>query len=174
MPLIAWTDHCKRCYFRVTKFSRLAAQKHIRGLLNSRWADAHLSFWYCTMLTSFNEWYIYIYVCIKLGSTKTKQVSDRLEYITNLHQHIWLIHNSYVSKMCIPIFCAGFWIRASWICAKYTKINVPQIFPLLQIVRSIQQAVCNIIRTHCRCMTNPVFKISVTFLLRLSCITNKS
>ena len=29
-------------YFRVTKFSRLAAQKHIRGLLNSRWADAHL------------------------------------------------------------------------------------------------------------------------------------
>ena len=38
--------YCKRCYFRVTKFSRLAAQKHIRGLLNSRWADAHLSFWY--------------------------------------------------------------------------------------------------------------------------------
>ena len=28
--------YCKRCYFRVTKFSRLAAQKHIRGLLNSR------------------------------------------------------------------------------------------------------------------------------------------
>ena len=26
----------QRCYFRVTKFSRLAAQKHIRGLLNSR------------------------------------------------------------------------------------------------------------------------------------------
>ena len=39
-----WTKckYCKRCYFRVTKFSRLAAQKHIRGLLNSRWADAHL------------------------------------------------------------------------------------------------------------------------------------
>ena len=37
-------EYCKRCYFRVTKFSRLAAQKHIRGLLNSRWADAHLSF----------------------------------------------------------------------------------------------------------------------------------
>ena len=51
--------YCKRCYFRVTKFSRLAAQKHIRGLLNSRWADAHLLFWYCT---SFNEWYIYMYV----------------------------------------------------------------------------------------------------------------
>ena len=27
---------------------------------------------------------------------------------------------------------AGFWIRACWICAKYAKINVPQIFPLLQ------------------------------------------
>ena len=52
--------YCKCCYFCVTKFSRLAAQKHIRWLLNSRWADAHLSFWYCTMLTSFNEWYIYI------------------------------------------------------------------------------------------------------------------
>ena len=70
-------DYCKRCYFRVTKFSRLAAPKHIRGLLNSRWADAHLSFWYCTMLTSFNEWYIYIHVCL-LGSTKTKQVQGRI------------------------------------------------------------------------------------------------
>ena len=30
------TDYCKRCYFHVTKFSRLAAQKHIRGLLNMR------------------------------------------------------------------------------------------------------------------------------------------
>ena len=27
---------------------------------------------------------------------------------------------------------AGFWIRACWICAKYAKINVPRIFPLLQ------------------------------------------
>ena len=27
---------------------------------------------------------------------------------------------------------AGFLIRACWICAKYAKINVPQIFPLLQ------------------------------------------
>ena len=124
--------YCKRCYFRVTKFSRLNSTKHIRGLLNLRWADAHLPFWYCTMLTSFNEWYIYM--CI-LGSTKTKQVPDRLEYITHLRQHIWSIHNSYMSKMCIQnianIF-AGFWIRACWICAKYAKINVPRIFPLLQ------------------------------------------
>ena len=28
--------YCKRCYFRGINFSRLAAQKHIRGLLNSR------------------------------------------------------------------------------------------------------------------------------------------
>ena len=75
------------------------------------------------------------YKYISLGSTKTKQVSDRLEYITHLHQHTWSIHNSYVSRMCIQnivnIF-AGFWIRACWISAKFTKINVPQIFPLLQ------------------------------------------
>ena len=46
-------------------FSRLAAQKHIRGLLNSRWADAHLlTCHFCkAQLTSFNEWYIYKYVC---------------------------------------------------------------------------------------------------------------
>ena len=50
--------YCKRFYFRAINFSRFAAQKHIRGLLNSRWADAHLSFLYCTKLTSFNEWYI--------------------------------------------------------------------------------------------------------------------
>ena len=50
--------YCKRCYFRAINFSRFAAQKHIRGLLNSRSADAHLSFLYCTKLTSFNEWYI--------------------------------------------------------------------------------------------------------------------
>ena len=41
--------YCKRFYFRATNFSRFAAQKHIRGLLNSRWADAHLSFLYCTI-----------------------------------------------------------------------------------------------------------------------------
>ena len=58
-----WTNkssllgYCKSFYFRAINFSRFAAQKHIRGLLNSRWADAHLSFLYCTKLTSFNEWY---------------------------------------------------------------------------------------------------------------------
>ena len=35
-------QYCKRWYFRVINFSCFAAQKHIRGLLNSRWADAHL------------------------------------------------------------------------------------------------------------------------------------
>ena len=37
--------YCKRV-------SRLAAQKHICGLLNSRWADTHLIFLYCT-----NTWH---------------------------------------------------------------------------------------------------------------------
>ena len=78
--------YCKRCYFRVTKFSRLAAQKHIRGLLNSRWADAHLSFWYCTMLTSFNEWYIYMYVCNWAAQKQSRSQTDLS--ITHLHQHI--------------------------------------------------------------------------------------
>ena len=53
MQIVDHLLYCKRCYFRVTKFSRLAAQKHIRGLLNSRWADAHLSFWYCKYFCGF-------------------------------------------------------------------------------------------------------------------------
>ena len=129
--------YCKRCYFRVTKFSRLAAQKHIRGLLNSRWADAHLSFWYCTMLTSFNEWYIYMYVCNWTAQKQSRSQTD----LKPIWINTWSIHNSYVSKMCIQnianIF-AGFWIRACWICAKYAKINVPRIFPLLQYWLSCQ------------------------------------
>ena len=132
-----WLVHyCKRCYFRVTKFSRLAAQKHIRGLLNSRWADAHLSFWYCTMLTSFNEWYNYMYVCNWQHKNKagliqtwvynpfasTHMVNTQLLRVQNVH-----------TKYCIlQIFSRVFWIRACWICAKYAKINVPRIFPLLQ------------------------------------------
>ena len=66
--------YCKRCYFRVTKFSRLAAQKHIRGLLNSRWADAHLSYWYCTI----NEWYMYIYmyVCNWAAQKQSRSQTD--------------------------------------------------------------------------------------------------
>ena len=72
-------------------------------------------------------WYVCIaqilniirYIYKQLGSTKTKQASyNILQYITHLHQHTWLIHNSYMSKMCIQnianIF-AGFWIRACWI-----------------------------------------------------------
>ena len=55
--LVLKRKYCKCCYFRRINFSRLAAQKHIRGLLNSRWAEVHLSFLYCTKLTSFNEWY---------------------------------------------------------------------------------------------------------------------
>ena len=46
-------------YFCGINFSRLAAQKHIRGLLNSRWADAHLSFLYCTI--NIIQWMIHIY-----------------------------------------------------------------------------------------------------------------
>ena len=55
-------EYCKRWYFRVINFSRFAAQKHIRGLLNSRWADAHLSFLYCTI--NIIQWMIYLQVCM--------------------------------------------------------------------------------------------------------------
>ena len=142
--------YCKRCYFRVTKFSRLAAQKHIRGLLNSRWADAHLSFWYCTMLTSFNEWYIYMYVCNWIAQKQSRSQTDLS--ITHLHQRIWSIHNSYASKMCIQnianIF-AGFCIRACRICAKYAKINVPRIFPLLQYTALTKQFSKSCLHQNC-------------------------
>ena len=72
-------------------------------------------------------WYFYIaqlldiiqrYIYKQLGSTKTKQASHILQYITHLHQHTWSIHNSYVSKMYrqnIANIFAGFWIRACWI-----------------------------------------------------------
>ena len=69
-------EYCKRYYFRGINFSRLAAQKHIRGLLNSRWADAHLSWLYCTKLTSFNEWYIYKYVCNWAAQTQSRSQTD--------------------------------------------------------------------------------------------------
>ena len=59
LPII---DYCKRWYFRVINFSRFAAQKHIRGLLNSRWADAHLSLLYCTI--NIIQWMIHLQVCM--------------------------------------------------------------------------------------------------------------
>ena len=70
------STYCKRCYFRGINFSRLAAQKHIRGLLSSRWADAHLSFLYCTKLTSINEWYIYKYVCNWAAQKQSRSQTD--------------------------------------------------------------------------------------------------
>ena len=48
-----------------------------------------------TMNDTFTSMYV-----TNLGSTKTKQVSDRLEYITHLHQHTWSIHNSYTCPKC--------------------------------------------------------------------------
>ena len=56
-------------------FSRFAAQKHIRGLLNSRWADAHLSFLYCTI--NIIQWMIYLQVWNITGQHKNKQINLR-------------------------------------------------------------------------------------------------
>ena len=58
------------------------------------------------------------YIYKQLGSTKTKQASHILQYITHLHQHTWSIHSSSESKMCIQNITnivAGSWIRACWI-----------------------------------------------------------
>ena len=41
---------------------------------------------------------------------------------------------------------AGFWIRACWICAKYAKINVPQIFPLLQYMNSVSKWISSVLK----------------------------
>ena len=59
-----------------------------------------------------------------LGSTKTKQASHMLQYITHLHQQ-WSIHNS-VSKMCIQNIAnsfMGFWFRACWILREIREYN---------------------------------------------------
>ena len=56
---------------------------------------------------------------------------------------------------------AGFWIRACWICAKYAKINVPRIFPLLQY---IGQNICPIEKSQAK---SGVFgELEVVFLTR--------
>ena len=76
--------YCKRCYFRGINFSRFAAQKHIRGLLNLRWADAHCHFCTAQSQYSMNDTFTSMYMYITgHACTKTKQVSgsDRLEYI---------------------------------------------------------------------------------------------
>ena len=111
---------------------RVWQHKNICGLLNSHWADI-CSFDVSVLhkILDIIQWYI----SKQLGSTKTKQASHILQYITHLHQHTWSIHNYYVSKMCIQnianIF-AGFWIALAEYCAKFAKINAPRIFPLLQ------------------------------------------
>ena len=80
-------------------------------------------------------------MCICNWAAQKQSRSQTDLSIKKLNQFASTTHGQYttlyVSKMCIQnianIF-VGFWICACWICAKYTKINVPQIFPLLQYV----------------------------------------
>ena len=52
---------------------------------------------FCTaQSTSFNEWYIFYNVCN--WAAQDKQISDRLEYITHLHQHT--LHGQYTTPTC--------------------------------------------------------------------------
>ena len=128
------TGYCKRCYFRGINFSRLAAQQHIRGLLNSRWADAHLSVLYCTKLTSCNEWYINLQVYVT-GQHKNKAGLRQ----TRVYYPFASTHMVNTQLLCVQnvhtisqIFSRVFEFALAEFCAKSAKINVPQIFPLLQ------------------------------------------
>ena len=100
-------------------FSRFAAQKHIRGLLNSRWADAHLSFFVLLQSKHSNEWYtLQVYLT---GQHKNKAgLRQTRVYYPFASTHMVNTQLQYVSRMCIQnivnIF-AGFWIRACWISA---------------------------------------------------------
>ena len=55
------------------------------------------------------------------GQHKNKQISDRLEYITHLHQHTWSIYTQLLRVQNVHTKAA-----------KSAKINVPRIFPRLQ------------------------------------------
>ena len=76
------------------------------------------------------------YIYKQLGSTKTKQASHILQYITHLHQHTWSIHSSSevqnVHTKYLQIFSRVLEFTLTEFCAKSAKINVPRLFPLLQ------------------------------------------
>ena len=117
-------------YFVGINFSRLAAQKHIRRVVKFALSRCSLD------IFVLHKYFTSLYK--QLRSTKTKQASHILQYITHLHQHTWSIHSSCVSKMCIQnianIFCEFLNSRLLIFCVKSVKINAPRIFPLLQYV----------------------------------------
>ena len=96
-------------------FSRLAAQKHIRGLLNSRLADAHLSFLYCTKLTSYNEF----------TSNWAAQKQSRPHFNTH-GQYTTPTYPKCAYKISQIFSWVSVFARAEF-CSKFTKINVPRI-----------------------------------------------
>ena len=123
-----WIDYCKRWYFRVINFSRFAAQKHIRGLLNSRWADAQ--FLYCTI--NIIQWMIYFTSMYVTGQHKNKQISDRLEYICiNTMVNTQLLRVPKCAYKISQIFSRVLNSRLLKN-RESAKINVPRIFPRLQ------------------------------------------
>ena len=83
-------------------FSRLAAQKHIRGLLNSRLADAHLIFLYCT-----NTWHHTIHLQAT-GQHKNKAGLTHSPVYYPFASTLMCIQN-------IANIFAGFWIHTCWI-----------------------------------------------------------
>ena len=64
-------------------FSRLAAQNIFAGFLIH--AEQILTWYFC--IAQILDIIRYIYK--QLGSTKTKQASHILQYVTHLHQHTW-------------------------------------------------------------------------------------
>ena len=84
-------------------------------------AEQMLTWYFC--ITQILDIIRYIYK--QLGSTKTKQASHILQYITRLHQHSWAYKISQIFSRVFEFVLAEF-------CVKFAKINVPWIFPLLQ------------------------------------------
>ena len=81
-------------------------------------------------LTSYNDT-----LYKQLGSTKTKQASHILQYITHLHQHMMHQYTTTCPKCAYKIsqiFSRVFEFALAEFCAKFAKINALRIFPLLQ------------------------------------------
>ena len=110
----------------------MAAQKLIRGLLNSRWADTQLIFLYCT-----NTWH---HTTIHLQATGQHKNKAGLTHSPVYYPAICInTHGQYTTPTCpkcackiSQIFLRVFEITLAEFCAKFDKINVPRIFPPLQ------------------------------------------
>ena len=156
----------KRCYFRnVTKFSRfhLAAQKHIRGLLNLCWADDMNSL-VILLLHNVNiiQW-IDTFTCmyaITGGPAPVRKQSRWLRLdlsITNLHQHYMVntqllhvqnVHTKYCKYFQLRAVFAGI-SRWSWICCDNTRKLMWFVFEYFHFYSNLSQPSVTYRNSYC-------------------------